>query len=850
MGRVVKVISLSIFLSAVAVLGRAQSAGTAAAADANAKNPGQAFYLKLRSVGLDKSQVYKIREASLDRAQVHISLDDGTIAFIEAVDGHITGAFYQGYGEVLLMPPNQAERASMSLFTGSAILEETFSDAYFRFNDEVFAELQPYLRPADDPDGFVTLWGSTAHNLAEEDALRLLLSYSECLPGGKGPTAKPTDRMLHAYVQGNKLGAFDLRYDSLLQEQVAAGQHRRVDGEDYYDVWASFAVPAPAGSAPILERSKDDEPSAVDFDITNFKIDARIKPVKELDAKATLSVVARQRTRRVMFFELSRFLRVSEVLADGKPVEFIHNQAVEGSHLAKQGNDAIAVILPDSLEKGHKLELTFKYSGSVLSEAANGLLYVGEHGTWYPNRGFAMASFNLEFHYPVAWTLVATGHQTQINAAGGEQTSTWLTDRPVPVAGFNLGKYSRNVNRTGAVTISTYATVNVERGFPGTTNLADSVIPSTPRPGSAVPSGGLRSFPLITAPEIPSPAVNTQAVGAASAKAVEFYERYFGPYPYDELDITQMPGAVSQGWPGLIFLSTYSFLTPQEKTKLQPDPVRRVLSDQVIAHETAHQWWGDLVNWSGYRDQWMMEALANYSSMMLLEAQDPAKFRRVMTSYRDDLLAKGPKAMPLMDAGPVTLGFRLSSSQFPGAYQPICYGRGTWMLHMLRTMMRDAHSRGSSGTVSSRKMEDEPFLRALGKLRKDYEDKAVSTTDLMRIFESELPPSLWYEGHKSLDWFYEGWINGSAIPTFEVRDVKFTEKEKGKSTLVTGTLVQEQAPDTLVTAVPIYASIGGKNIFLKRIFAEGEETQFRISAPAGTHRLVIDPEQTLLSRAK
>jgi len=850
MCRVLKVFSTAIFLSVIAVLGRAQVPATPTSADADPKNPGQAFYLKLRSVGLDKSKVYKIREASLDRAQLHISLDDGTIAFTEAVDGHITGAFYQGYGEVLLMPPNQAERASMSLFTGSAILEETFSDAYFRFNDDVLAELQPYLRPADDPGGFVALWGGTAINLAEEDALRLLLSYSECLPGAKAPPIKPTDRMLHAYVQGNRLGAFDVRYDSLLEEQVAAGQHRHADGEDYYDVWASFAVPTPAASAPVSERSKVDEPSASDFDITNFKIDAHIKPVKEFEAKATLSVVARQRTRRVMFFELSRFLRVSEVTADGSPVEFIHNQAVEGSHLAKQGNDAIAVILPDSLEKGQKLELTFKYSGSVLSEAANGLLYVGEHGTWYPNRGFAMASFDLEFHYPAAWTLVATGHRTQINSAGGEQTSKWVTDRPVPVAGFNLGKYSENVNRTGAVTVSTYATVNVERGFPGTTNLADSVIPSVPSPGSAVPSGRLRSFPIISVPEAPSPAVNTQAVGAASAKAIEFYERYFGPYPYDELNITQMPGAVSQGWPGLIFLSTYSFLTPQEKTKLQPDPVRRILSDQVIAHETAHQWWGDLVNWSGYRDQWMMEALANYSSMMLLESQDPAKFRRVMASYRDDLLAKGPKGIPLMDAGPVTLGFRLSSSQFPGAYQPICYGRGTWMLHMLRTMMRDAQSKSSLGSVSSRKMADEPFLRALRKLRKDYEDKALSTAELMHIFESELPPSLWYEGHKSLDWFYEGWINGNAIPAFDLRDVKFSEKEKSKTTLVTGTLVQQLAPDTLVTAVPIYASIGGKNIFLKRIFAEGEETQFRISAPAGTRRLVIDPEQTLLSRAK
>ena len=250
------------------------------------------------------------------------------------------------------------------------------------------------------------------------------------------------------------------------------------------------------------------------------------------------------------------------------------------------------------------------------------------------------------------------------------------------------------------------------------------------------------------------------------------------------------------------------------------------------------------------RDRWMMEALANYSSMMLLESQDPVKFRRVMASYRDELLAKGPKGTPLMDAGPVTLGFRLSSSQFPGAYQPICYGRGTWMLHMLRTMMRDAQSKGASGAIRSGKMEDEPFLRALRKFRKAYEDKAASTTDLIHVLESELPPSLWYEGQKSLGWFYEGWINGEAIPSFDLRNVKLSEKEKSKSTIVTGTLIQEQAPDTLVTAVPVYASIGGKNIFLKRIFAEGEETQFRISAPAGTRKLVIDPEQTLLSRAK
>ncbi len=139
----------------------------------------------MRSVGLDKSRVYNIRDVTLDRAAFHITFDDGTIAFTEDVAGHVTGAFFEGEGEVLLSPPDQAERASMALFTGAAILEERFATAYFRFNDNTFAELKPALRPADHSEEFVTQWNSTAHNLAEIDALRLLLSFSKFLPSSE-----------------------------------------------------------------------------------------------------------------------------------------------------------------------------------------------------------------------------------------------------------------------------------------------------------------------------------------------------------------------------------------------------------------------------------------------------------------------------------------------------------------------------------------------------------------------------------------------------------------------------------------------------------------------------------------
>jgi hypothetical protein len=214
----------------------------------------------------------------------------------------------------------------------------------------------------------------------------------------------------------------------------------------------------------------------------------------------------------------------------------------------------------------------------------------------------------------------------------------------------------------------------------------------------------------------------------------------------------------------------------------------------------------------------------------------------VLEKYRDDLLQK-TQDIPLMNAGPVTFGVRLSSSLFPNGYEAISYGRGTWLFHMLREMLRNEQPRHAVAAGS-----DEPFLRALRKLRTEYEGRSITTSELMAVFESELPRPLWYEGHKSLDWFYDGWVNGSAVPLFELRNLRFVDKPGG--TVITGTLVQDYAPDTLVTPIPLYAATAGKNVFLGRVFAEGQETAFRITAPPRTRKILLDPERTLLSRNK
>jgi hypothetical protein len=825
-------------------------------------NSAESLYLQLRDVGLDKSRVYRLRDVSINRGAIHITLNDGTIAFTENVAGHVTGAFFEGDGEILLSPPNQFERASMALFTGGAILEERFVSAYFRFNDDTFAELLPSLIPADYAEAFVSQWNEPVHKLAEGDALRLFMTFSRFLPAlgqlAEGPAMQlksgtDDDRFLHARLQGLRLGTFDLYFDSETPEQILVGQLKTVEGASYYDIWTSFSLAETSGRAEAVNATVGEGGKPDSITVSQYKIRAEIKPPTQIDAEAVLQMDVRQGGQRAVLFELSRALQVKQVEADGHSVAFIHNQAIEGTQLARHGNDLVAVVFPQPLWTGQRVELRFVYSGEVLSEAGAGLLYVGARGTWYPNRGLVMSNFDLEFRYPASWTLVATGKRTDTQSSSnggdqqpgdppaGEQVSRWVSERPIPIAGFDMGKYGRVVAHAGDVTVEAYATSVVERGFPRPP--IERVIPDPSIPGVPLP-------PMIALPLLPSPARNAQVVAAASAHAIDFFSRRYGPFPYSDLKLAQMPGGLSQGWPGLIFLSSFSFLTAEEKSQLHLPSVEKTLISQVISHETAHQWWGDLVMWSGYRDQWIVEALANYSSMMVLESENPAQFRAAMEKFRDDLLEKNKSGVSLMEDGPVTLGTRLSCSQFPNGYDAISYGRGTWLFHMLRFMMRDAertsdarvHADGSAGQA------DEPFVRVLRRVRERYQGKPITTRDLLQAFEEELPPSLWYEHHKSLDWFYDGWVNGTAIPRFELHGLKYSDNSG--STKISGVILQKDAPENLVTSVPLYASVGGKMILLGRVFADGPETPFHLLASPGARKVVLDPEQTLLARPR
>lgn len=825
----------------------ASSTNVTIPAQQTATHQAEQLYLKLRSAGLDASRVFKVREASFDRDKLHITLEDGLIAFTSDVSGRVTGAFFEGQGEVLVIPPNEGERASMTLFTHAAVLEEIFSTAYFRFNDDTFSELQPSLRPPEDASDFITKWSEAARNLAEWDALRLFMTFSCYLPSsgselGRCANATP-DRFLHARVYGTRLGAFDAYYDSTGLEQILVAQQKREEGTNYYNVWTSFST----SIAPSRPKPAEHPEEVV---IQKYNIRAEVRPPTTLTAEARMQLVVTRGGARALVFELSRNLKVSDVKMGTQSLELIQNQALEGTALARRGNDILAVVFPRLLQTGEKIELTFTYGGDVLSEAGGGLLYVGARGTWYPNRGFAAADFDLQFRYPQGWTLLATGKRLDAEpdsstATGPDQrqVSHWKTDRPIPVAGFNLGKYVKVSAKAGDAVVETYAAAGVERNFPKTTEAVR--LPDIP---SATPRDPKTVF--VQQPP-PSPARHAQAVADDAARAVQFYSAYFGPFPFTTLKLTQMPGEMSQGWPGLIFLSSYAFLTSEEKSHLHLDQATALLDDYVTAHETAHQWWGDLVFWRGYRDQWIFEALASYCSLMMLEREDPAGFQMVLDKYRFDLQRKNKSGAMLKDAGPVTAGFRLSSSEFPVGYEAISYGRGTWLFHMLRRMLK--YGEVADAAAKSKKLASdeasEPFVRALRRLRARYSGTSITSRELIAVFEEELPDPLRFEGKKSLEWFYEGWINSTAMPRLELKNLKLLPK--GGRLLITGTVLQKDAPKSLVTAVPLFGfNAAGSKMLLGVVFGDGQENSFRVTAPAGIKRVVLDPDQTILTQGR
>jgi hypothetical protein len=604
------------------------------------------------------------------------------------------------------------------------------------------------------------------------------------------------------------------------------GQPRKSAGRSFYDVWCSYKA---AGSAPPV----------VAFRALRYSIDTSILPNTSLEAKTEVRLRVEAGGERVLVFQLSRMLGVDAITTeDGQSLTYFQNEGMSLRERSTHGNDYLYVVLPSALPPGTEFVLRFRYRGNVIEDAGNGVLYVGAREVWYPHLGDAadFAHYDLNMRWPRRLRLVATGTKIDEHDDGDFRVGHWRTEKPVSVAGFNLGDYAFASLASGSRSIDIYANHLLEQAL--TARLGSSVADAQLLPSPYGPEGQVatKMMPLISAP--PSPADALKQLGREIDSSIHFYETFSGPFPFQKLGVSQIPGTFGQGWPGLLYLSTYSFLPPatQRRAGLS-DTGQEDFTELVPFHEVAHQWWGNVVGWSRYRDQWIDEALANYLALLFADSQKNANhsLHVWLGRYRQRLVEKRPSSdPPASEIGALDLGSRLNSSKSPQGFEEVIYPKGSWVIHMLREMLRQPGN----------KNPDARFIALLHTLAAKYAYRALSTADFQREVETVMTPAMDLEGGHSMEWFFEQWVRGAGVPRYHL---EFTAHPSEKGYVLRGKLFQRGVPRSFIAPVPLYANSGaGHSALLGVVVAAGPETSFHFAVEAPPRKISIDPQMTLL----
>ena len=296
----------------------------------------------------------------------------------------------------------------------------------------------------------------------------------------------------------------------------------------------------------------------------------------------------------------------------------------------------------------------------------------------------------------------------------------------------------------------------------------------------------------------------TQMADSAIADAensTRIYNAYFGKMPFTRIAMTQQPaGNFGQAWPTLVYMPFTAFMDSTQRW-LASGSIRMATADffqYVGPHEVAHQWWGHAVGWKSYRDQWMSEGFAEFSTSLYVQiTRGNEKFKDFWETQRQRIIQSRPQTMDRKPytVGPVTQGYRLNSSKTGRIFQFLAYPKGAYILHMIRMMMYDQRGGG-----------DKKFIAMMSDFIKTHFNKDVSTEDFKRIVEKHMTPQMDIDENKRMDWFFNQWVYGVDVPAYRM-EYSMSTSGDGKA-IVNATITQSGVSKDFVMLVPVYADFG------------------------------------------
>ena len=127
--------------------------------------------------------------------------------------------------------------------------------------------------------------------------------------------------------------------------------------------------------------------------------------------------------------------------------------------------------------------------------------------------------------------------------------------------------------------------------------------------------------------------------------AMRIYDQYFGHPPYGRIAITQQPEfSFGQSWPGWCICRSARSWIRHNATSCLAGTTKNLTDfiQEVTPHEVSHQWWGHMVGWASYRDQWLSEGFADFSAglFMQLTEKKPEKYLKYLEAARDKILKR------------------------------------------------------------------------------------------------------------------------------------------------------------------------------------------------------------------
>jgi len=193
---------------------------------------------------------------------------------------------------------------------------------------------------------------------------------------------------------------------------------------------------------------------------------------------------------------------------------------------------------------------------------------------------------------------------------------------------------------------------------------------------------------------------------------MQIFNEAYGKYPFYK----EKYGMAQFDWGGAMEHQTCSSMGAESGS-----------GENTMAHELAHQWWGDLVTCENFHHIWINEGFATYSEALYWgEKNGEWAYHNHMASKAWDY------------TGSI---YRNDTTSVNSIFNYIVYGKGAWVLHMLRHVVGD-----------------DEFFQILADFREEYKFSHASTEDFQSVAESV------YGG--SLEWFFDPWIYGTGRPDY------------------------------------------------------------------------------------